>query len=82
MQRVILVYDVVDDKARAKVADACLDYGLDRVQYSVFMGKLSRNHQEELMMYIELLVLETCANIKLIPINEADWRKKMEVNYA
>jgi CRISPR-associated protein Cas2 len=82
MQRVILVYDVVDDRARTKVADACLDYGLDRVQYSVFTGKLSRNHQEELMLCIELLLLETCANVKLIPISEDDWRKMLEVDYA
>jgi CRISPR-associated protein, Cas2 family len=28
---VILVYDIVDDRKRAKIADACLDYGLDRI---------------------------------------------------
>ena len=82
MQRVILVYDIVEDRERAKVADACLDYGLDRVQYSVFTGKLSRNHQETLMLYIEEILLETAANVKLIPICEADWRKMLEVDYA
>jgi CRISPR-associated protein Cas2 len=82
MQRLILVYDIVDDKARTKIADACLDYGLDRVQYSVFTGKLSRNHQEELMLRIDELLLETCANVKLIPICETDWNKMLEVDYA
>lgn len=82
MQRVILVYDVVEDKARSKVADACLDYGLDRVQYSVFAGKLSRNHQEELMLCIDELMLEACGNIKLIPVSDDDWNKLLEVNNA
>lgn len=82
MQRVILVYDVVEDKPRTKIADACLDYGLDRVQYSVFSGKLSRNHQEELMLRIDELLLESHGNVKLIPISEDDWRKVLELDYA
>lgn len=82
MQRLILMYDIVEDKVRAKVADACLDYGLDRVQYSVFVGKLSRNHQEELMLCIDDLMLETCGNVKLIPISEREWQRVLEVDYA
>ena len=44
----LLIYDITDDKRRTKIADACLDYGLDRIQYSVFQGDISRNYQEEL----------------------------------
>lgn len=82
MQRLILMYDIVEDKVRTKVADACLDYGLDRVQYSVFSGKLSRNHQEELMICIDELMLDSPGNVKLIPIGERDWERLLEVNYA
>ena len=82
MQRVILVYDIVDDKPRSKIADACLDYGLDRIQYSVFVGRLSRNLQEELMLRIDELLLETAGKVKLIPISEDDWRKTLEIDYA
>lgn len=82
MQRVLLVYDIVEDKARGKIADACLDYGLDRVQYSVFAGRLSRNHQEELMLTIEELLLEASGNVKLFPISEDDWKKVLEVDCA
>ncbi len=35
-----LVYDIPEDRLRAKVADYCLDFGLDRVQYSAFAGAL------------------------------------------
>ena len=82
MQRILVVYDIVEDKQRTKVADACLDYGLDRVQYSVFSGRLSRNQQEELMLRIEELLADCTANVQLIPIDERDWKKRLEVDYA
>ena len=40
--RVLLIYDIANDKARGKVADACADFGLDREQFSAFTGELSR----------------------------------------
>lgn len=82
MQWLILMYDIVEDRTRTKVADACLDYGLDRVQYSVFAGQLSRNHQEELMLWIDELMLEATGNIKLIPIAQREWENLLEVDYA
>ena len=43
----MVIYDVEDDWARVRVAEACKDFGLERVQYSCFRGKLSRNKREE-----------------------------------
>ena len=37
----LLIYDIPDDRARQKIADACLDYGLQRIQYSAFLGELT-----------------------------------------
>ncbi|HLI47388.1 MAG TPA: CRISPR-associated endonuclease Cas2 [Chthonomonas sp.] len=48
--QVFVVYDIVDDKLRTKIADICLDYGLKRVQYSTFMGELSTNRRQELVL--------------------------------
>lgn len=75
--RVLLVYDIVNDRQRAKVADACLDYGLDRVQYSAFSGLLSRTHQEELMLRIEAIIGDGAACIHLYPIDEKAWQKRL-----
>lgn len=47
MQTLVL-YDVEDDRARTRVSDACRDFGLQRIQYSCFRGRLSRNKREEL----------------------------------
>lgn len=82
MQRVVLIYDITEDRTRTKIADVCLDYGLDRVQYSTFSGKLSRNHQDALMLRVEELLGEGEGNIQLFPISEDDWAKRLEVGYA
>lgn len=44
----MVIYDVEDDWARTQVAEACKDFGLMRIQYSCFRGKLSGNKREEL----------------------------------
>lgn len=44
----LVIYDVEDDRARTRVAEACKDFGLVRIQYSCFRGKLSQNKREEL----------------------------------
>jgi len=44
----LVIYDVEDDRARTRVAEACKDFGLERIQYSCFRGKLSQNKREEL----------------------------------
>ena len=35
-----IIYDIVDDRVRTKVAKECKKYGLERVQKSVFLGKI------------------------------------------
>lgn len=75
--RILLVYDIVNDRQRTKVADTCLDYGLDRVQYSAFSGLLNRTHQEELMLRIGSIVGDDPARIHLYPIDEKAWQKRL-----
>jgi CRISPR-associated protein Cas2 len=79
--QVLLLYDIQNDNVRTKVANACLDYGLDRIQFSAFAGQLSRNHQEELMMRIDDLI-ESKAVISLIRIQQRDWDNRLEINYV
>ena len=69
----LLVYDIPDDAKRAKVADACLDYGLDRIQYSAFLGPLLPTHQQELMLKIKKILGKKSGNIQLYPLCADDW---------
>jgi CRISPR-associated protein Cas2 len=76
---VLLIYDIVHDGTRAKIANLCLDYGLDRVQYSAFQGELRRTHQEELMLKIKKKLGKREGDVRLIPICEKDWTAQLEV---
>ncbi len=82
MAHVILVYDITSDKIRAKVADTCLDYGLDRIQFSAFSGQLSRNHQRELMRRLHALIGDNSCRVTLLPICDADWQNRLEIEHA
>ncbi|MDM8519887.1 CRISPR-associated endonuclease Cas2 [Anaerolineales bacterium HSG6] len=75
----ILIYDIVHDGTRTKIADLCLDYGLDRIQYSSFEGVLKRTHQEALMKQIGAVLGKKEGNIRLIPICEKDWAKQLSI---
>jgi CRISPR-associated protein Cas2 len=77
--QVLLVYDISNDRVRSKVADFCLDYGLDRIQYSAFLGRLGRNHQEELMLRIEERLGDHAGKVQLYPLCERDWQARLEI---
>ena len=75
----MVVYDIRHDGTRAKIADFCLDYGLDRIQYSAFLGDLARTHQEELMLKIGERLGDGAGKIQLFVICQSDWRQRLEI---
>lgn len=77
--RCLLIYDISHDGARTKVADACLDYGLERVQYSAFLGELSYVHQRELLLQIKRRIGKHAANIQLFPLDEKSWSARRTI---
>ncbi|MCS6872753.1 MAG: CRISPR-associated endonuclease Cas2 [Anaerolineae bacterium] len=79
MLHVLVIYDISDDRIRTKVADMCLNYGLDRVQNSAFVGQLPRGLQEELMLRIEKLLGSETGIVQLIAVNPKDWANRIEV---
>jgi CRISPR-associated protein, Cas2 family len=44
----LVIYDIPSTKIRNKIAEACMDYGLDRIQWSAFLGDINHNRREEL----------------------------------
>lgn len=72
----LVVYDIVDDGKRTKIADACLDYGMDRIQYSAFAGDLAMTHQDELMLKIQAVLGKKPGKVQLVPICEKDWNAR------
>jgi len=72
-----VIYDISSDKDRNKIAKTCKEYGLIRVQYSVFFGNIPMNQIDELAEYSkELIDIETDA-VFLIPITEQIFENKI-----
>ncbi|RIK19250.1 MAG: CRISPR-associated endonuclease Cas2 [Chloroflexi bacterium] len=75
----IVLYDIPSSRIRLKVANACLDFGLDRTQYSVFEGELSAAHQARLMARVKPLLEGVAGFVVLLPISADDWARRMQV---
>ncbi len=75
--RCLLIYDIPDDRIRTKVAELCLDYGLDRLQYSAFSGILTRGQQEELWLKIRKKMGKRAGHVLVIPICAEDWAARL-----
>ena len=75
----LVVYDISNDRVRNKVAELCKDYGLDRIQYSAFLGDLSRNHQEELILRAGKCLGKHEGNVQLFPVCQRDWEQRLVV---
>ena len=69
----LIIYDIPDDRVRQKVADACLDYGLQRLQYSAFCGDLTRTNQRALFVEIRKRLGRKAGNVQLFPLDEKSW---------
>ena len=41
----LVIYDIPDDRIRNKIGEACKDYGLERIQYSAFLGDMNHNRR-------------------------------------
>ena len=78
--RCLLIYDIAHDGVRTKVADACLDYGLERIQYSAFFGELSHIHQRELLLKIKRRIGKHGANVQLFPLDEKSWSDRRVID--
>jgi len=77
--RYILIYDIPDDRTRMKIAEICLDYGLDRIQYSAFLGRLTRGQQKEMMKKIRRRLGKRTGKILVIPVDANAWRERVEI---
>ena len=68
----VLIYDIEEDGLRNRVADICLDYGLERIQFSAFFGRLNRNRRQELSLRVQGEVGNRSARVRVIPVCEED----------
>ena len=77
-----VIYDIVEDKPRARIAKLCKEAGLYRVQKSVFLGTLERNRLDELQMQIEEWMEEETDSVYLFPMCSPDFKKVVLMGQA
>ncbi len=78
-QHLLVLYDIQVDRIRTKVSEACLDYGLERIQYSAFSGKLTRNKREELWLRLKAILEDYSGKILVQPICEKDCKTAQSI---
>ena len=77
--RTLVMYDIENDRARHRISEVCLDYGLERIQFSVFRGKLNRNKREELLLKLTDTLGDEPGKILIQPMCEDDFKSALEL---
>ena len=69
-----VIYDIVEDRTRKKVSEACLDYGLQRIQYSAFRGNINATRRSALEKRLIQELGKQEGKIEIITVCEKDFR--------
>ncbi len=77
-----ILYDIQSDKARGKVAKACLQAGLYRVQYSVFLGTIEKSEKDALALRIEDLINKEKDKCYIFPMSKDELKQTVLLGQA
>ncbi|MEW5920393.1 MAG: CRISPR-associated endonuclease Cas2 [Bacillota bacterium] len=75
----LIIYDIPSDRIRNKIGEACKDYGLERIQYSAFLGEMNHNRREELRLRLQRTLGKEEGNIQIYPFCDKDMKLKKEI---
>lgn len=75
MTMIWVIYDIVDDKVRNKVARSCLNKGLYRVQKSVFLGDINSNLRDTLALECEAVIDPNVDSVYIFPMDSASFKQ-------
>jgi CRISPR-associated protein Cas2 len=77
--RYVVIYDVSDDNLRNQVSETLKDYGLQRIQYSGFMGDLRRDQLNSLLVDLKNILVDLVENVQLFPMCDSCLKGKKMV---
>ncbi len=77
--RYLAIYDITDDNLRVLVAETLKDYGLQRIQYSAFIGDLRRDELNSLLVDLKNLIKDLTENVQLYPLCDTCFKGRKEV---
>ena len=71
-----VIYDIVKDRIRKKIADICLDYGLKRIQYSAFLGDINTTRRRALEEKLTEQLGTAEGKIEILSVCAKDYDKR------
>jgi len=77
-----IIYDIVDNKTRTKIAKACKNKGLYRVQKSAFLGTLNKNQVDELKIICKDMINPEKDSVYIFPMCEDDFKNVILLGQA
>lgn len=75
----MVIYDIVSDRVRLRIANVCKDYGLDHVQYSVFSGPLDATRRREMFARLGDTLGKSEGKVMMLQLCDKDVRAKREI---
>lgn len=70
-----VIYDITDNTKRSSIIKTCKNYGLYRVQKSVFLGNLNRNELDSVALECEAAMDPETDSVYIFPMCEDDFKK-------
>lgn len=77
-----VIYDIQKTKPRTKIAKACQQAGLYRVQKSVFLGSLDENQKDTLHLQIEELLDPKNDSVYIFPMSKNELKQSALLGQA
>ena len=77
-----VLYDIEDDKMRSQIAKSCKQYGLYRVQYSVFLGTLTSSEKDSLELQISACMDEEKDSVYIFPMSKNELKETVLLGQA
>jgi len=77
--RYIVIYDVTDNDLRNKLIKLLTDYGLERIQYSAFLGELKQHSLNSLTTEIKRIMNKSGEYVLILPVCDRCFTSKKTV---
>lgn len=68
------IYDITDNKIRNNIIKIAQEYGLYRVQKSVFFGKVNKNKLDEIILESKKIINFEEDSVYIFPMCEKDFK--------
>ena len=68
------IYDITDNKIRNNIVKIAQEYGLYRVQKSVFFGKVNKNKLDEIILESKKIINFEEDSVYIFPMCEKDFK--------